>query len=88
LTSETYRFKAAVITGGETMPILEQIRQFSDRFGKKTMVNDTNQNKKDFPRYEKLLGRSVEVLTLGHMGHVAALFNPDKYVEILEQALG
>jgi pimeloyl-ACP methyl ester carboxylesterase len=49
--------------------------------------NDPTQSKKDFPRYEKLFGRRVEVLNLGDMGHTAALFNPDKYVEILEQAL-
>lgn len=48
--------------------------------------NDPTQSIKDIPRYEKLFGR-VEVLNMGAMGHAAALFNPDKYVELLEQAL-
>jgi hypothetical protein len=29
----------------------------------------------------------VEVFNMGDMGHTAALFNPDKYVELLEPAL-
>ena len=49
--------------------------------------NDPTQNKKDIPRYEKLFGRPVDVLSLGNMGHMAALFNPDAYVTLLEQAL-
>lgn len=49
--------------------------------------NDPTQSKKDFPRYERLFGRAVEALNMGNMGHTAAFFNPDKYVELLEQAL-
>jgi pimeloyl-ACP methyl ester carboxylesterase len=49
--------------------------------------NDPTQSKKDIPRYEKLFGRAVEVVNMGDMGHTAALFNPDKYVALLEQAL-
>jgi pimeloyl-ACP methyl ester carboxylesterase len=49
--------------------------------------NDPTQSKKDIPRYEKLFGRPVEVVNMGEMGHTAALFNPDRYVELLEQAL-
>jgi pimeloyl-ACP methyl ester carboxylesterase len=49
--------------------------------------NDPTQSKKDFPRYEKLFSRTVDVLNMGNMGHAAVLFNPDKYVELLEQAL-
>lgn len=49
--------------------------------------NDPTQSKKDFPRYEKLFGRAVEVVNMGDMGHTAALFNPDQYVALLEQAL-
>jgi len=49
--------------------------------------NDPTQSKKDVPRYEKLFGRAVEVLNMGNMGHTAALFNPDRYVKLLEQAL-
>lgn len=49
--------------------------------------NDPTQSKKDIPRYERLFGRAVEVVKLGDMGHTAALFNPDNYVELLEQTL-
>ncbi|CAG0927884.1 hypothetical protein TFLX_00672 [Thermoflexales bacterium] len=49
--------------------------------------NDPTQRKEDFPRYEKLFGRPVEVLEMGSLGHTAALFDPDKYVELLEQVL-
>jgi len=49
--------------------------------------NDPTQSKKDVPRYERLFGRAVEVLSMGDMGHTAALFSPDRYVELLEQAL-
>jgi pimeloyl-ACP methyl ester carboxylesterase len=49
--------------------------------------NDPTQSKKDIPRYERLFGRAVEVVSMGDMGHTALLFNPDKYVELLEQVL-
>jgi pimeloyl-ACP methyl ester carboxylesterase len=49
--------------------------------------NDPTQRKKDIPRYERLFGRGVQVVNMGDMGHTAAFFNPDKYVELLEQAL-
>ncbi len=49
--------------------------------------NDPTQSEKYIPRYEKLLGRAVEVVNMGDMGHTSAFFNPDKYVELLEQAL-
>ena len=52
-----------------------------------TSENDPTQSKKDIPRYEKLFGRTVEVCRMGDMGHTAALFNPDKYVELLERSL-
>jgi len=50
--------------------------------------NDPTQSKKDIPRYEKLFGHPVEVVDMGNMGHTAALFNPDEFVELLERALG
>ncbi len=49
--------------------------------------NDPTQSEKYIPRYEQLLGRAVEVVNMGDMGHTAAFSNPDKYVEFLEQAL-
>jgi len=52
-----------------------------------TAENDPTQSKKDFPRYEKLFGRAVEVANMGDMGHTAALFNSYTYVALLEQAL-
>lgn len=52
-----------------------------------TSENDPTQSNKDVPRYEKLLGRAVQVINMGDMGHTALLFNPDKYVQLFEQAL-
>ena len=49
--------------------------------------NDPTQSKKDLPHYKKLFGRTVELFDMGKMGHTALLFNPDKYVELLEQTL-
>jgi pimeloyl-ACP methyl ester carboxylesterase len=49
--------------------------------------NDPTQSKRDIPRYEKLFGRAVQVVDTGDMGHTAYLFDPDRYVELLEQAL-
>ena len=49
--------------------------------------NDPTQSRKDIPRYERLLGRTVEVVSMGAMGHTAALFRPDHYAGLLEQAL-
>jgi pimeloyl-ACP methyl ester carboxylesterase len=49
--------------------------------------NDPTQSKKDIPHYEKLFGRPVDVLSMGDMGHAGALFDPDRYVELLERAL-
>lgn len=50
--------------------------------------NDPTQSPKDIPRYERLFGRAVEVLDMGDMGHTAALFDPDQFAALLEQALG
>jgi pimeloyl-ACP methyl ester carboxylesterase len=52
-----------------------------------TAENDPTQSAQDIPRYESLFGRAVEVINLGAMGHAAALFNPNEYAELLEQAL-
>jgi len=49
--------------------------------------NDPTQGKQDVPRYERLLGRGVRVLSLGRMGHAAAFVDPDRYVDLLERAL-
>jgi pimeloyl-ACP methyl ester carboxylesterase len=49
--------------------------------------NDPTQSAKDFPRYEKLFGRGVEVVNTGDMGHTGLLLDPGKYVELIEQAL-
>jgi pimeloyl-ACP methyl ester carboxylesterase len=49
--------------------------------------NDPTQSKKDLPRYEQLFGRAVQVVDMGNLGHAAALFSPDTYVALLEEAL-
>jgi pimeloyl-ACP methyl ester carboxylesterase len=49
--------------------------------------NDPTQQESDLPKFEKLFGRTVSFIKMGDLGHTALLFNPDKYVELLEQAL-
>ena len=49
--------------------------------------NDPTQSKKYIPRYETLLGRAVEMVNMGDLGHTSAFSNPGKYVQFLEQAL-
>lgn len=49
--------------------------------------NDPTQSTKDKARYEKLLGRPVEVIGMGQAGHIACLLAPHQYVKWLEQAL-
>jgi pimeloyl-ACP methyl ester carboxylesterase len=48
--------------------------------------NDPTQNKNDFPRYEKLFGRPVEVINMGSMGHAGVLSDPEEYIRLLEKA--
>lgn len=62
-------------------------RNWTGRIFVLSAENDITQSKKDIPRYEKLFGRAVEVINMGDMGHTALLFDPDGYVELLEQAL-
>jgi hypothetical protein len=42
--------------------------------------NDPTQGRRDQPRYERLFGRHVEAISMGHAGHTAALFDPPQYV--------
>lgn len=53
-----------------------------------TAENDPTQSPKDIPAYAALFGRQPSVLSLGTMGHTAALQDPEAYVELLERALG
>lgn len=52
-----------------------------------TAANDPTQSPKDVQAYGALFGKPPEVLSLGMLGHTAALQDPAAYVEILEQAL-
>lgn len=52
-----------------------------------TAENDPTQEKQDIPRYERLFGRPIRVVSMGNMGHTALLFDPQRYVNLLEQAL-
>jgi pimeloyl-ACP methyl ester carboxylesterase len=63
------------------------VRNWTGRIIVLSAENDLTQSQKDIPRYEKLFGRAVEVHSMGNMGHTAALFNPEAYVALLEQAL-
>ncbi len=49
--------------------------------------NDSTQSKKDLPRYERLFGRRVDVISLGRLGHAAVLVDPNTYADLLERAL-
>ncbi len=50
-------------------------------------ANDPTQSRKDKARYQKLLGRPVEIISMGQAGHIACLLDPQQYVTWLEQAL-
>ena len=52
-----------------------------------TAENDPTQSPKDIPAYAALFGRQPVILSLGAMGHTAALQDPEAYVELLERAL-
>jgi pimeloyl-ACP methyl ester carboxylesterase len=62
-------------------------RNWTGRICVLSATNDPTQSVKDIPRYEKLFGRAVDVVDMGDMGHTSALFNPEQYVALLEQAL-
>lgn len=49
--------------------------------------NDPTQSKVDFPRYEALFGRPVEVISLGDLGHAASLVDAERFVALLESVL-
>ena len=49
-------------------------------------TNDPTQGADDLPRYERLFGRPVELVDLGDMGHAGLLYNPQKFLNILEKA--
>jgi len=50
-------------------------------------ANDPTQGKGDRARYETLFGRPVEAISLGAAGHTGLLLDPDRFVELVEQAL-
>jgi pimeloyl-ACP methyl ester carboxylesterase len=76
---------ADLIRGGIVTPAAYQ--HWTGRAFVLSAENDPTQSKKDVPRYEKLLGRAVEVINMGDMGHTALLFNPNRYLKLFEQAL-
>ena len=64
---------------------------FADWHGRVIVLsatNDPTQGAGDLPRYERLFGRPVEWVDLGDMGHAGLLFNPQRFIKILEKALG
>ena len=50
--------------------------------------NAPTQSTKDVPRYQRLFGRRVHIVSLGQMGHAAVLTDPHGYADLLERALG
>jgi pimeloyl-ACP methyl ester carboxylesterase len=63
------------------------LRAWSGRVVVLSAENDPTQSLQDFPRYERLFGRPVERVSMGSMGHTAALFDPDAFAALLEKAL-
>lgn len=51
-------------------------------------ADDPTQSEQDFPKYERLFGRPVEVVRLGQVGHAAALVDPEGYVKAIDGILG
>jgi hypothetical protein len=49
--------------------------------------NDSTRGRRDLPRYERLFGRHVGVISMGRVGHTAALLDPPQYARWLQQAL-
>ena len=68
-------------------PPLESSGGWSGRVVVLSAENDPTQGKGDRARYEALFERPIEMVSLGTMGHTAALFDPERYVALLEQAL-
>lgn len=66
---------------------LSAYKNWTGRIVVLSAANDPTQSRSDFPKYEALFGRAIEVINLGEMGHTAALRDPSVYVELLEQAL-
>ncbi|MHA7652837.1 alpha/beta fold hydrolase [Mycobacterium sp. ML4] len=52
-----------------------------------TAENDPTQSSKDIPRYQRLFGRRAELISLGQLGHAAALTDPGAYTDLVERAL-
>ncbi len=50
-------------------------------------LKDPTQSRTDFPRYERLFGRPVQVIDMAGMGHTAVLFDPERYAELVERSL-
>lgn len=50
--------------------------------------NDPTQSARDIPRYERLFGRRARVMSLGELGHVAPMVDPDRHAQLFERALG
>ncbi len=76
---------ADVIRSGLVTPAA--YRDWSGRVIILSATDDPTQSAKDLPRYEQLFGRTVQFVQLDDMGHTALLFDPAKYVDIVEQAL-
>lgn len=49
--------------------------------------NDPTQRAGDGPRYKRLFGRDVEVVSLGRLGHAAAVTDPEAFSTIVRRVL-
>ena len=65
----------------------EVLRQWPGRLIVLSASNDPTQGKGDSSGYERLFGRPAEMIDMGDMGHAGLLYEPNRYLAILEQVL-
>lgn len=63
-------------------------RDWTGRIVVLSSQDDITQDKADLKHYEKMFSRQVEWVDLGQMGHTAVLFDPQRFLDSFEQALG
>lgn len=62
-------------------------REWQGRVVVMSSENDRTQDKGDLVHYQGMFGREVEQVNMGQMGHTAVLFDAQKFLELIEQAL-
>jgi pimeloyl-ACP methyl ester carboxylesterase len=63
------------------------LQQWQGRLIVLSATNDPTQGSQDLTSYERLFGRPVELVDMGDTGHAGLLYDPDRYLALLERAL-